>query len=293
MTVLWGLSDRLKLARLGFVTGTRGGGQAWEDYCRDLFLAGVDLILIKEPDLTPEATRAAIQAGLRAGFGSGRIVGLAQAELPDAGVDLIHLATRQPVATDPEEFPLVGRSAESVFEAQRRFEDPALAYVTIGPVRDGDNLSLARGLDLVTLAAGLAPVADPASKPWFAVGGISEDNLDAVLEAGARRVFVHRAIAHAVDPIKTARDWANRLRRLWRDDPELRDYSAAVRQGVGRVVSLHAPDEDRRLGRSPATPCSVAEIPAPNPTTWGDGQPAGPAPLARDGRPGQPPRGLG
>jgi thiamine-phosphate pyrophosphorylase len=221
---------RLKLARLGFVTDTRGGGRAWEDFCRDLFLAGVDLIVIQQPGLDREGLQAAVQAGLRAGFGSGRIVGVAQPDPPEAGLDLLHLSTRQPVTPDPALFPLIGRSAESVFEAQRQFADPSLAYLTIGPVQEAGGASLSRGLDLVTLAAALAPVADPASKPWFAVGGVDSANLDAVLEAGARRVFVHRAIARAADPVKTARDWANRLRHVWRDDPALRDYAAAVRR---------------------------------------------------------------
>ena len=230
MTVLWGLTTRLRLARLGFVTDTRGGGRAWEDFCRNLFLAGVDLILIQEPGLDRGQLQAAVDAGLRAGFGSGRIVGVASSALPEIGVDLLHLTTREPVTVDPDLFPVVGRSAESVFEAQRQLSDPSLSYLTIGPIQPADEVTLTGGLDLVTLATALAPVADPASKPWFAVGGVGSANLDAVLEAGARRVFVHRAIARADDPIKTAREWSNRLRHLWRDDPELRDYSLAIRR---------------------------------------------------------------
>ena len=38
------------------------------------------------------------------------------------------------------------------------------------------------------------------SKPWFAIGGISLDNIDAVIEAGARRVCVVQALTQASDP---------------------------------------------------------------------------------------------
>jgi thiamine-phosphate pyrophosphorylase len=40
--------------------------------------------------------------------------------------------------------------------------------------------------------------------PWFAIGGIDHDSLPAVLEAGARRIVVVRAITQAEDPIKAA-----------------------------------------------------------------------------------------
>ncbi len=41
--------------------------------------------------------------------------------------------------------------------------------------------------------------------PFFAIGGIDVDNVDAVLDAGARRVVVLRAIADASDPESAAR----------------------------------------------------------------------------------------
>jgi thiamine-phosphate pyrophosphorylase len=53
----------------------------------------------------------------------------------------------------------------------------------------------APGLDLVRATAGLAP-----AKPWFAIGGIDEGRLPEVIEAGATRVVVVRAITAAEDP---------------------------------------------------------------------------------------------
>ena len=37
-------------------------------------------------------------------------------------------------------------------------------------------------------------------KPWFAIGGIDKERLPEVLDAGARRVVVVRAITGADDP---------------------------------------------------------------------------------------------
>ena len=53
----------------------------------------------------------------------------------------------------------------------------------------------APGLHLVRRAAEITT-----GKPWFAIGGIDADRLPAVLDAGARRVVVVRAITAADDP---------------------------------------------------------------------------------------------
>ncbi|NIS29724.1 MAG: thiamine phosphate synthase, partial [Actinobacteria bacterium] len=49
-------------------------------------------------------------------------------------------------------------------------------------------------------------------RPWFAIGGIDLTNLDQVLDAGARRVVVVRAITQADDPGAAAAELARRLR---------------------------------------------------------------------------------
>jgi thiamine-phosphate pyrophosphorylase len=40
--------------------------------------------------------------------------------------------------------------------------------------------------------------------PWFAVGGVDESNVAAVVAAGARRIAVLRAIGEAEDPERAA-----------------------------------------------------------------------------------------
>ena len=49
------------------------------------------------------------------------------------------------------------------------------------------------------------------SRPWFAIGGINEQTLDDVLDAGARRVVVVRVITGADDPAAATRRLADRL----------------------------------------------------------------------------------
>ena len=70
--------------------------------------------------------------------------------------------------------------------------------------------------------------ADIAAKPWFAVGGIDTDTLDSVLEAGARRICVGRAITQADDPEAAARVLGDRLRAAWKSDPAMERYTFAA-----------------------------------------------------------------
>jgi thiamine-phosphate pyrophosphorylase len=59
----------------------------------------------------------------------------------------------------------------------------------------------------VRYAASLVPV-----RPWFAIGGIDAKNLEQVLDAGARRAVVVRAVTEAEDPGAAAAELAERLR---------------------------------------------------------------------------------
>ncbi len=64
----------------------------------------------------------------------------------------------------------------------------------------------APGLDLVRKTAALHT-----DKPWFAIGGIDAERLPEVIEAGARRVVVVRAITAAEDPKAAAEQLAGML----------------------------------------------------------------------------------
>jgi thiamine-phosphate pyrophosphorylase len=74
-------------------------------------------------------------------------------------------------------------------------------YVAVGPVHATPTKPgrPAVGLDPIRHAAAHARV------PWFAIGGIDPRTIAPVLDAGARRVAVVRAIADAADPEAAAR----------------------------------------------------------------------------------------
>ncbi|MYW66226.1 thiamine phosphate synthase [Streptomyces sp. SID8379] len=106
---------------------------------------------------------------------------------------------------------LIGRSTHAESEAEAAAVQEGVDYFCTGPcwptpTKPGRH---APGLDLVRHTAALGT-----DRPWFAIGGIDLGNLDEVLEAGARRVVVVRAITEADDPGAAAAEFAKRVRSL-------------------------------------------------------------------------------
>ncbi|WP_328325646.1 MULTISPECIES: thiamine phosphate synthase [unclassified Streptomyces] len=104
---------------------------------------------------------------------------------------------------------LIGRSTHAESEVDAAAAEPGVDYFCTGPcwptpTKPGRH---APGLGLVRYAAALTT-----SRPWFAIGGIDAGNLDEVLDAGARRVVVVRAITEADDPAAAAAALAARVR---------------------------------------------------------------------------------
>ena len=103
---------------------------------------------------------------------------------------------------------LIGRSSHTESEAAAAAVEEGVDYFCVGPcwptpTKPGRP---APGLALVRYARNLAT-----TRPWFAIGGIDLRNLDQVLDAGARRVVVVRAITEAADPGAAAAEFATRL----------------------------------------------------------------------------------
>jgi thiamine-phosphate pyrophosphorylase len=108
---------------------------------------------------------------------------------------------------------LIGRSTHAAPEAAAAAVQDGVDYFCTGPcwptpTKPGRP---APGLDLVRYTAALGT-----DRPWFAIGGIGLGNLDQVIQAGARRVVVVRAITEADDPGAAAEEFAERLRQAGR-----------------------------------------------------------------------------
>jgi thiamine-phosphate pyrophosphorylase len=126
------------------------------------------------------------------------VLHLGQDDLP-AGI------ARQLIGPDP----VIGLSSHAEAESRAASADAAADYFCTGPVWPTPTKPgrPAPGLGLVRYAAALRT-----SRPWFAIGGIDEANLDQVLEAGATRIVVVRAVTDAANPGAAAARLAGRLR---------------------------------------------------------------------------------
>ncbi|MET9431977.1 thiamine phosphate synthase [Streptomyces sp. NPDC003036] len=104
---------------------------------------------------------------------------------------------------------LIGRSTHGEAEVDAAVAEPGVDYFCTGPCWPTPTKPgrYAPGLDLVRYAASLDQ-----RRPWFAIGGIDADNLDQVLDAGARRIVVVRAITEADDPAAAVASLAKRVR---------------------------------------------------------------------------------
>ena len=105
----------------------------------------------------------------------------------------------------PKQFQL-GLSTHSPEQAQRALR-AAPDYIAIGPVfatatKPGRP---AVTLDYVRWASANVHI------PWFAIGGITQENLDEVLAAGATRICVVGAILNAPDIAQACRQFKSRL----------------------------------------------------------------------------------
>jgi shikimate kinase len=103
----------------------------------------------------------------------------------------------------------VGVSTHDVEAARRAFGDPACDYVAFGPVFESGTKPGGRPRGV----AALAEAAREKTKPLVAIGGITEDRLDAVLDAGADSAAVVGALAAGGRLEENARRLLDRARR--------------------------------------------------------------------------------
>lgn len=112
--------------------------------------------------------------------------------------DLTPSQAREVVGPDA----IVGLSTHAPAEFDAGQDEPEVDYLAVGPVYETPTKlgRPAAGLDYVSYAAERS-----SGRPWFAIGGLEAINVRSVIERGARRIVVVRAIADAADPEAAAR----------------------------------------------------------------------------------------
>lgn len=226
-----GIATRLKLARLvAFVPEEHSD---LEELVGSMFAGGADAVVLVQDKLAPitdpkpnnPVTRIREQARATQGLTAfqGRPVAGAM-----SSPDLLILDDDRAAASRARklagEFTQIGRHCTTAAEVDAALADEDIDFLTVGP-----------GLDLIRHAAKAAPQADPTSKPWFAVGGITANTIDAVLKAGALRIGVGAAIAKGSDPEGVTRGLKDRMRRAWNAEPRMEAVTSAA---FGRQANL-------------------------------------------------------
>jgi thiamine-phosphate pyrophosphorylase len=193
--------ERLQAARLYLVCAEEP-----DEFLAAVLGAGVDLVQLRMKDAADEAIVATGRRFARAAAEYGALFILN--DRPDlvasAGADGVHVGQDDTPVADaratvgPER--LIGLSTHSPSQVDAA-AGLDVDYIGVGPVHATPTKPgrPAVGLELVRYAAGNASV------PFFAIGGISPANADAVRSAGAERIAVVRALTEAADPAAVAR----------------------------------------------------------------------------------------
>jgi thiamine-phosphate pyrophosphorylase len=116
---------------------------------------------------------------------------------------------------------IIGLSTHTREQIEAAAESP-VDYISVGPIWETPTKEgrPATGLGLIREAA------EAARKPWFAIGGIDTGNVDQVVDAGASRLCVVRAIRDAEDPRAAATTLFDAVDPAAREEIGMRGRSA-------------------------------------------------------------------
>ncbi len=204
---------RLERARLYLCTDARQARGDFDAFVAAAFAGGVDIVQLRDKSLEAAQELALLEVLARRAREAGALFSANdRADVAAlAGGDVLHVgqgdltpAQARRIAPDA----LIGLSTHDVAQLTAARADAGIDYFCTGPIwatptkpgRPGV------GLELVRAAAEA-----PQTRPWFAIGGIDDDTLGPVLDAGAQRVVVVRAITAADDPQAAARRLRDRL----------------------------------------------------------------------------------
>lgn len=208
------LRERLDASLLYLCTDARTERGDLAEFTDAALAGGVDVVQLRDKGLEARDELAALEVMREACERHGALLAVNdRADIARAvRADVLHLGQRDlpvPMARDIiGAEPVIGRSNNDIEAAMASAEEPGSDYFCVGPTwatptKPGRP---AAGPVLVERAAALG-----SERPWFAIGGIDLTNVDQVLDAGASRVVVVRAITEAEDPRAAAAALKERL----------------------------------------------------------------------------------
>jgi len=183
------------------------------DLTRQLCDGGADLIQLRAKDWPEEKIRQTAETLLPITRAANvRFVVNDHWQLAcDLGAEICHLGQEDYFESSDESQaashqPALGLSTHVPEQAIRAMETNA-AYLAIGPIFPTPTKPGRPGVTLDYVRWAAANV----GRPWFAIGGITLENIDSVLEAGARRICVVSAILNAPDVARACQKFHKHL----------------------------------------------------------------------------------
>ena len=215
--------SRLARARLYLCTDAREERADLPDFLESVLSGGVDIVQLRQKGMEARAELAALEVFADACRRHDALLAVNdRADIAYAArPDVLHLGQGDlPVGLAREllgEDILIGQSTHAQSEVDAAAAAPGVDYLCVGPVWPTPTKPgrPAPGPPLLRFTA-----SRPIERPWFAIGGIDGESLDEVLDAGARRVVVVRAITDADDPGAAAAELAQRLREAAESDAD-------------------------------------------------------------------------
>lgn len=214
----------LRASRLYLCTDARRGRGDFADFVDAAFAGGVDIIQLRDKNLEAAEELDLLAVLKETAQRHGRlwavndradIAVLSGAPVFHVGQKDLPLPAARTLLNGNAAIGLSSHAPDQVDAALSAAAGPAgLDYFCVGPVWATPTKPgrAAVGLDLVKYAAaataklsrGTGHTEAGQTVPWFAIGGIDHSNVEQVLEAGARRIVVVRAITEAADPAGAA-----------------------------------------------------------------------------------------
>jgi thiamine-phosphate pyrophosphorylase len=197
--------QRLRWARLYFVCDARPHGRDPEALLNAVMSGGAGMIELRDREQPRNAVERSGHTFRRLAntYGALFIVNDDPHLALELRADGVHIGQED---MDPDEArrimgsdAIIGLSTHSAEQIEAAGSAP-VDYISVGPIWETPTKQgrPATGLELVRTAAEVAPL------PWFAIGGIDRGNARQVVEAGAERLCVVRAIRDSEDPRSAA-----------------------------------------------------------------------------------------
>jgi len=202
--------ERLRTARLYFVCEANPGGDDPEPLLRAALDGGVDIVQLRDKEADTRVIERAADTFRRicdtyaVPFILNDDPELAMSVRADGvhiGQDDMSVEEARAIIGPNHLLGLSTHSEDQIAAAHQISREGApIDHISVGPINETPTKPgrAATGLELIHHAASTATL------PFFAIGGIDQDNVLEVLQAGARRICVVRAIRDAADPTAVA-----------------------------------------------------------------------------------------